>query len=113
MAGITTHVLDTALGRPAAAVSITLEVRSADSWTLVGRGATDADGRLRDLTSDHAVRAATYRITFDTAAYFTAQSVPAFFYPTVTIEFSVVDPSQHFHVPLLVSPFGYSTYRGS
>lgn len=116
MAGITTHVLDTALGRPAAAVPITLEVRSVDvpsGWTQVGRGVTDGDGRLRDLTSDHAMRAATYRITFDTAAYFAAQSTTAFFYPAVSIEFSVVDPTQHFHVPLLVSPFGYSTYRGS
>lgn len=114
MAGITTHVLDTARGKPAAHVPITLEVRDAAGvWSLVGRGVTDEDGRLRDLTSQHEMRAATYRITFDTEAYFTALGIGSHFYPRVSIEFAVQAPSEHFHVPLLISPFGYSTYRGS
>ncbi len=111
MAGITTHVLDTARGRPAQGVPISLEVFGA-GWSLVGKGVTDADGRLRDLTKDHAMTAGRYRITFGTAAYFAAQSVEAF-YPEVQVEFVVGDPTQHFHVPLLLSPFGFSTYRGS
>jgi 5-hydroxyisourate hydrolase len=117
MAGITTHVLDTALGRPAAAVPVTLELKGDDgAWTLVGRGATDADGRLRELTRDHAMRRGVYRITFDTSAYFAAspaRGAAAPFYPSVSIDFFVAEPAEHFHVPLLLSPFGYSTYRGS
>lgn len=114
MAGITTHVLDTALGRPAAGVPIMLEARAPNgAWDLVGRGETDADGRLRELTKDHAMRGGDYRITFDTKTYFAKGGVTAFFYPQVAIEFVVADPAQHFHVPLLISPFGFSTYRGS
>ena len=110
MSGITTHVLDTAKGRPAAGVPIVLERRSDDgkSWELVGRGTTDADGRLRDLTKDRAIAAGTWRITFDVAAYDASG-----FYPEVSVSFFVKDASAHYHVPLLLSPFGFSTYRGS
>jgi 5-hydroxyisourate hydrolase len=114
MSGITTHVLDTSRGRPAAGVPVTLEVQSADgAWKSLGRGATDADGRLRDLLPAVAPLArGTYRLTFDTEAYFRAQSAESF-YPRVEVVFTVRDPAQHYHVPLLLSPFGYSTYRGS
>jgi len=114
MSGITTHVLDTSRGRPAAGVPVTLEVQSADgAWKALGSGTTDADGRLRNLfPSGAALAAGTYRLTFDTAAYFRAQSAESF-YPRVEVVFTVRDASQHYHVPLLLSPFGYSTYRGS
>lgn len=113
MSGITTHVLDTARGKPAAGVPIVLERRSAnDRWTTIGSGATDADGRLRTLTDRHTLESGTYRITFDTESYFQSQSREGF-YPNVVVTFFVRDASQHFHVPLLLSPFGYSTYRGS
>ncbi len=109
-ASITTHVLDTARGRPAAGVPVLLEQRQADgTWSERGRGKTDADGRLRDLLKSP-LSAGEYRITFDTAAYF--GSAPAFF-PYVQIAFIVQDPAAHHHVPLLLSPYGYSTYRGS
>lgn len=102
---ITTHVLDTAQGKPASGVPVRLELREPSGWTLVGQGRTDADGRLRTLTPS-AVRAGTYRLTFDT------QGRSAFF-PEVSIVFEVADAAAHYHVPLLLSPFGYSTYRGS
>lgn len=110
--GITTHVLDTARGKPAAGVPVALEVRVQDGWQTVGRGMTDADGRLRTLTDGHEVRNATYAITFETDAYFTAQAQSGF-YPVVRIEFRVTEAGAHHHVPLLLSPFGFSTYRGS
>ena len=114
MSRITTHVLDTALGRPAAGVPIMLERLPPNGEPIVlGRGVTDTDGRLRDLAPPGAaLHAGVYRISFDTAAYFTAQELDAF-YPTVAVVFAVVDPVAHYHVPLLLSPFGYSTYRGS
>lgn len=109
MSAITTHVLDTARGKPASGVPIRLERGS----EMLGRGATDADGRLRDLLpADAPLAPGTYRLVFDTAAYFAAQGVDAF-YPEVAILFQVEDGGQHYHVPLLLSPFGYSTYRGS
>lgn len=110
---ITTHVLDTAQGRPAQAVPVKLELRGADgAWVTVGEGVTDADGRLRTLTPSGPVTPGTYRIGFDTAAYFAALGIDGFF-PAVEIQFLVRDGAQHHHVPLLLSPFGYSTYRGS
>lgn len=108
MSGITTHVLDTALGRPAANVTVTLSFRrESNQWDEIGRGATDEDGRLRTLTGPE-IDAGTYRISFDTSGY-----DPQGFFPEVAIVFVVRDPKQHYHVPLLLSPFGYSTYRGS
>ena len=106
MAGITTHVLDTAKGKPAAGVAVTLEVQR-NGWQQVGRGVTDADGRLRTLTEGIRIESGTYRITFATGAYNNG------FFPEVAIVFQVSDPAQHYHVPLLLSPYGYSTYRGS
>ncbi|MCC7536769.1 MAG: hydroxyisourate hydrolase [Deltaproteobacteria bacterium] len=113
MSPITTHVLDLALGRPAAAVPVRLETRGLDGWTLVGSGQTDDDGRIRNLLPDSTTLAAGthYRLTFDTGAYFAGQSRESF-YPEVVVTFVVRDPKHH-HVPVLLSPFGYSTYRGS
>jgi 5-hydroxyisourate hydrolase len=101
MAGITTHVLDTAKGRPAAGVPIRL-VREEQ---VIFEGVTDSDGRARLL--DRA-EAGVYRLTFDTGAY-DANG----FFPEATIVFRIEETEQHYHVPLLLSPFGYSTYRGS
>jgi 5-hydroxyisourate hydrolase len=110
---ITTHVLDTARGAPAAGVRIVLERESAPGqWVLVGEGTTDADGRLKTLMAPGSLAAGTYRLTFETGDYFRAHSVDAF-WETIVVPFVVRDPKGHFHVPLLVSPFGYSTYRGS
>jgi len=114
MSAITTHVLDTARGRPAAGVAIRLErLGEDDAPALLGGGSTDGDGRLRALLPAGApLDAGTYRLTFFVGAYFQAQGIEAF-YPRVVIDFEVRDGAQHYHVPLLLSPFGYSTYRGS
>jgi 5-hydroxyisourate hydrolase len=113
MSAITTHVLDTARGRPAAGVPITLAVAVDEGWRVLGAGATDADGRLRTLLpAGAALEPGRYRLVFDTGAYFAAQGGEGF-YPEVAVVFAVRDGAQHFHVPLLLSPFGYSTYRGS
>jgi 5-hydroxyisourate hydrolase len=114
MSAITTHVLDTARGRPAAGVAIRLERLAEDEApTVLGRGETDRDGRLRDLLSNGGpLRTGRYRLVFDTGAYFREQGIDAF-YPEVAVVFELRDAAQHYHVPLLLSPFGYSTYRGS
>jgi 5-hydroxyisourate hydrolase len=114
MSAITTHVLDTSQGRPASGVHVTLEIQASEgAWHLLGQGETDLDGRLRSLLPDGETPAAgTYRLTFDTGAYFRAQQRVAF-YPHVSVVFEVRDAAQHYHVPLLLNPFGYSTYRGS
>jgi 5-hydroxyisourate hydrolase len=110
---ITTHVLDTSSGQPASGVAVTLDREtSPGEWTREGQGTTDADGRLRTLLAPDALRASVYRVTFDAGAYFAARGVEAF-WRTVVVEFVVGDVARHYHVPLLVSPFGYSTYRGS
>jgi 5-hydroxyisourate hydrolase len=111
MAGITSHVLDTSVGRPASGVAVRLHAARDEGLELLGSSRTDGDGRVRDLLAEIPA-AGVYRLTFDTGSYFAAQGVTAF-YPAVTIDFAVADPSQHHHVPLLVSPFGYTTYRGS
>jgi len=110
---ITTHVLDTARGRPAVGVTVILEIRHASEWSPVARCATDRDGRTPALTADHAVTPGTYRLTFDTGTYFRDQGIAHPFFPEATVTFQVLDTAEHFHVPLLLSPFGYMTYRGS
>ena len=103
MSPITTHVLNTAEGRPAAGVAVTLEF----SGEIIAQGTTDQDGRIRDLLADgHQLRPGAYRITFDTAKH-------SPFYPRIDVTFIIEDTSEHYHIPLLLSPFGYSTYRGS
>jgi 5-hydroxyisourate hydrolase len=112
MSPITTHVLDLARGRPAAGVSVTLERAGADGgWVELGAARTDTNGRTGDL-AQVPIASGIHRLVFATGAYFAAQQVTAF-HPSVTVAFAVEDPSQHHHVPLLVAPFGYSTYRGS
>jgi 5-hydroxyisourate hydrolase len=113
MSQITTHVLDTSLGRPAASVPVALEIeRPGGVWTEISRGATDSDGRLRHLLAPGALVKGTYRLTFDTRAYFQAHQEKGF-YPSVSVVFEIHDATDHYHVPLLLSPFGYSTYRGN
>ncbi len=114
MSGITTHVLDISIGKPAADVAVRLERQTNDGgWDAIGNGRTDSDGRMRDLTPEgEPLTASAYRLTFDVGPYFKENEIDSF-YKEVTIAFVVGDASQHYHVPLLLSPFGYSTYRGS
>lgn len=113
MSGLSTHVLDTAIGRPAAGIGVRLEVEEGGAWRELARAATNADGRVGHLLPPGAtLAAATYRLTFDVADYLAARGAQGF-YPYVAIAFTVRDAGQHHHVPLLLSPFGYSTYRGS
>lgn len=113
MSAITTHVLDTAAGRPAAGVGIVLSRRDGDVWTELARGETDADGRLADLLpAGERPVAGVYRLRFAVGAYAVARAQPTF-YPWAEIVFEITAPNEHHHVPLLLSPFGYSTYRGS
>ena len=114
MSAITTHVLDLALGRPARGVPVRLEFHSADrGWVKISERATDDNGRIGDLVAaGSALETGHYRLTFETGEYFRARGESAF-YPEVPVVFEIRDPKQHYHVPLLLSPFGYSTYRGS
>jgi len=114
MSSISTHVLDTSLGKPAARVPVSLAARQSDgSWKLLAQGATDADGRWRpSAANESSFSPGAYKFTFDTAAYFRARNLEGFF-PCVEITFSIRDAAQHHHVPLLLSPYSYSTYRGS
>lgn len=107
---ITTHVLDTASGKPARGVPITLEFLHGTEFKSVGSGTTDDDGRVRTLLDGKAPQVGTYRITFNTDAYYGEADC---FYPYVSIVFRVKSTTTHYHVPLLLSPFGISTYRGS
>ena len=113
MAGITTHVLDTSLGRPAAGVGVTLARREGSVWVELGRGTTNDDGRCQDLLPPgSSLQQSVYRLSFDSAAYFGARGAPTF-YPEVSVVFEVRESTQHHHVPLLLSPFGFTVYRGS
>lgn len=112
MKSISTHVLDVARGKPAHDVPVHLERQEGSTFTSLKCGKTDADGRVKDLVPEGQLTAGTYRLTFDTAAYFGAQGIDGF-YPEAAILFVVKDAEAHYHVPLLLSPFGYSTYRGS
>jgi 5-hydroxyisourate hydrolase len=110
---ITTHVLDTALGTPAVGVTVILEMRQASEWSPIGRGTTDSSGRLMTLTGELPIAPGIYRLTFDIAAYHRDHGINMPFFPEVKIAFNVRDTAEHYHVPLLLSPFGYSTYRGA
>lgn len=114
MSAITTHVLDTSCGRPAKGVVVVLERRAdGEDWTRLAGGTTNDDGRCPDLLpSGTALSAGIYRLRFATAAYFLSLGVRAF-YPEVQVIFEVDNIHAHYHVPLLLSPYGYSTYRGS
>jgi 5-hydroxyisourate hydrolase len=114
MSAITTHVLDTARGLPAAGMAVVLERRAGQGeWYGVGRGETDAEGRLRSLMPDGAtIVPGFYRMIFDTRRYFNAIGLRGF-YPQVVVIFETVAGETHYHVPLLLGPFGYTTYRGT
>ncbi len=106
---LSTHVLDIAAGLPVSGLAVTVTVRKAENWVSVGSGVTDSDGRIADLLGDEPLEAAVYRLTFATGAHLG----PTAFYPEVVVTVRVTDPRQHHHVPLLLGPYGYTTYRGS
>ena len=111
--GISTHVLDTARGRPGNGISVTLEIESQGAFSMVGRGVTNADGRITALLAEGTLlQAGVYRLSFELESYFKTLGIDAF-YPSASIVFRVKNAAEHFHVPLLLSPFGFSTYRGS
>jgi 5-hydroxyisourate hydrolase len=113
MSPITSHVLDTTLGQPARALAIELHVLDdAGAWQSVAQRETDDSGRVTDLLAAGALERRTYRLTFDTGAYFARIGQPVF-YPRVEVIFQIDAPSEHYHIPVLLSPFGYSTYRGT
>jgi 5-hydroxyisourate hydrolase len=106
---VSTHILDAIAGGPAAGVTVHLEAQAGDEWRPVATVVTDADGRAGGVES---ATAAVHRLTFDTGAYF-ADRGTATFYPQVVVVFDITDAAANYHVPLLLSPYAYSTYRGS
>ena len=108
MTTLSTHVLDTAIGRPAEGVPVAFEREG----IVLGSGLTDADGRVRNLSSVAPLSSGQYRLVFSVAAYFAATGRESF-YSEIVVSFQITEAAQHYHVPLLLSPFGYSTYRGS
>jgi 5-hydroxyisourate hydrolase len=112
MSEITTHVLDTSRGRPAVGFQVGLQVKSGDIWKTLGAGLTDANGRCTGLLGNGTLETGTYRLLFNAGAYYCELHVETF-YSEIAIVFEVTHPETHYHVPLLISPFGYSTYRGS
>jgi 5-hydroxyisourate hydrolase len=114
MSKITTHVLDVAGGRPAEGISVTLsEHDNSGEWIVIGTSTTDRDGRAGDLLEAGTdISLGTYRLRFDTGGYFESKGIESF-YPEVSVTFSVKNAQEHFHVPVLLSPFGFTTYRGS
>ena len=112
MSPITTHALDTRSGRPAAGLPISLSKREGGGWSPLASGVTNSDGRIADLLEPGSLTPGVYQMRFDTGAYHQAQGVEGF-YPEALITFEIKETSEHYHIPLLLSPFGYSTYRGS
>ena len=113
MSGISTHVLDLTLGRPAAGVTVRLERESGGVWQRLSQQQTDADGRIaKALPPDTTLETGRYRLGFETGPYFRGQGVRCL-HPYIEIAFEVAEPGQNYHVPLLVTPHSYSTYRGS
>jgi 5-hydroxyisourate hydrolase len=111
MSTLSTHVLDAASGRPAAGVRVALDRRDGDAWVPLGGGVTDDDGRVRDLAPE-GLGPGVHRLVFATGEWFAASGRTGF-YPEVPVVFEITDPDGHYHVPLLLSPFAFSTYRGS
>jgi 5-hydroxyisourate hydrolase len=111
MSTLSTHVLDAASGLPAVGVRVALDRRDGDGWQPLGQAVTDDDGRARDLAPE-GLGAGVHRLVFATGEYFTATNQTGF-YPEVSVVFEVTDTGRHYHVPLLLSPFAFSTYRGS
>ncbi|HSC37068.1 MAG TPA: hydroxyisourate hydrolase [Chitinophagaceae bacterium] len=112
MSQVTTHILDTTTGRPAEGVTITLYGIQQDSWQPIGKGMTNRDGRIADLLDKTVVLPpGAYKMAFEVAPYFERTGRKSF-YPFVEIVFTI-DSNEHYHIPLLLNPFGYTTYRGS
>ena len=114
MSTISTHILDTSRGQPAGDVSVALEILNAgEGWSQLSEAATDIDGRIKEFVlTDSQLNPGTYRLVFTVAKYFEALNQNSF-YPEVVVTFLIGSDTEHYHVPLLISPFGYSTYRGS
>lgn len=110
--GLSTHILDTTAGKPAQGVPLVLHREKDAAWHEIGSGITDEDGRCRTLLGEQALEAATYKLHFGTGEYFRAHNLTGL-YPYVEIVFTVHDPAQHYHIPLLLTANGYTTYRGS
>lgn len=109
--GISTHVLDLARGIGGEGIPVTLEMRSEDGWNAVGEGTTAENGRVEAFGAD--VEGGVYRLTFDLQGYDGFEGGEPPFFPEIAVEFRVVDASEHYHVPIVLSPYGYSTYRGN
>lgn len=113
MTQITSHILDTSTGSPAQGVLVTLLQQTGDDWLMLGSVETDADGRVSDFVgSDDVLPGGIYKLTFYLNEYFSKRDVESF-YPYAEVAFEIAGDGQHYHVPLLLNPFGYSTYRGS
>ncbi|MDM3872333.1 hydroxyisourate hydrolase [Porticoccus sp. W117] len=113
MSQITTHILDTALGEPAQGIVVSLHRQAGSGWVEMGAGKTNEDGRYGELcSSDEVLEEGLYRMQFATSEYFKRIHSPVF-YPWVDVVFHVEGDGRHYHIPLLLSPYGYSTYRGS
>ena len=110
--GLSTHILDTALGRPAAGVRLALWKLQPAGWQEIGTGITDVDGRSRTLLGEQPLEAGEYSIRFETGSWYESQGIEGL-YPHIAIVFTVRDPTQHHHIPLLLTANGYTTYRGS
>ncbi len=112
---VTTHVLDTANGHPAKGITVVLDYRDAEGgWVEIARGQTNDDGRITDwIPSGKKMKKGVYRVTFEAGFYFDASGVKPAFYPIIPVVFFLEHPDEHYHIPLLLSPYGYSTYRGS
>jgi 5-hydroxyisourate hydrolase len=112
MSAITSHVLDTSIGAPVAGLEVSLSLLEGGSFREVGRGLTDADGRIKQLLGSSVLVRGTYRLSFEVGAHYQT-AARASFYERIEVQFQVTSLEQHYHVPLLLSPFGYSTYRGT
>jgi 5-hydroxyisourate hydrolase len=114
MSAISTHVLDIVRGRPASGITVSLhKLSSSNQWEPLAIGTTDGDGRIRDMLDlRHVLTAGTYRLSYETADYFRVLGTASFF-PEVTVTFLIENPMEHYHIPLLLSPYAYSTYRGT
>lgn len=113
MSQVTTHILDTSLGEPASNVEVQLYSYSNNEWNELGQGKTDSDGRVTNLIdSDQSLEAGEYKLRFEIASHYSSNNTESF-YPFIDIVFKISAGGQHYHVPLLLNPFGYSTYRGS
>lgn len=109
---LSVHVLDQQTGKPAPGVVVTLEQKQADSWKKLNQATTDKDGRISALWPDQPNKAGEYRVVFKTGEYFKSQDKNSFF-PEIPVVFQISNTEEHYHVPLLLSQYGYSTYRGS